>query len=55
MQNPVLRFAASLAAVPTGEEGAVLLEFSSTPDPVSAREMSQAIEEGCERIDAAEW
>ena len=56
LQEQVLRFAASLAAsAPTGESGAKLRQFSSTLDSVSARQMIQAIEEECERVDAGEW
>jgi hypothetical protein len=56
MQEQVLRFATSLvASAPVGENGATLRQFSSSLDPVSARQMTQAIEDGCERIDASEW
>lgn len=56
MQAQVLRFAASLlAAGPVGEPGAALRQFSSSLDPLSARQMMQAIEEECERIDPADW
>jgi hypothetical protein len=56
MQQQVLRFVASLAAsAPTGENGAALRQFSSSLDAVSAQQMTQAIEEECERVDAGEW
>jgi hypothetical protein len=56
MQQRVLSFVASLAASsPTGEIGAALRQFSSSLDSVSAQEMTRAIEEECERIDAGEW
>jgi hypothetical protein len=56
MQEQVLRFAASLSAsAPAGEKGARLRQFSSSLDSVSARQMSQALEEGCEQVDAGEW
>lgn len=56
MQEQVLRFVASLAgSVPKGERGAALRQFSSSLDAVSAGEMAQTIEEGCERVDAGEW
>jgi hypothetical protein len=56
MQEQVLRFVASLAAPgPTGESGAALRHFSGSLDPVSAREIAQAIEEHCERVDVGEW
>jgi hypothetical protein len=38
-----------------GEKGARLRQFSSSLDSVSARQMSQAIEEECEQVDAGEW
>ena len=56
MQDQVLRFVASLSAAgPAGERGAALRQFSSSLDPLSARQMIQAIEKECERIDAADW
>lgn len=56
MQARVLRFAASLSAsVPVGESGARWRQFASSLDPVSAREMTQAIEEECERADGSDW
>jgi len=56
MQRQVLRFVASLAAsAPAGENGAALRQFSSSLDAVSAQQMTQAIEEECERVDAGEW
>ena len=56
MQERVLRFATSLSApAPVGESGARLRRFASSLDPVSAREMTQAIEEECERVDAGEF
>jgi tRNA(fMet)-specific endonuclease VapC len=56
MQERVLRFVVSLAATgQTGESGTALRHFSGSLDPVSAREMAQAIEEHCERVDVGEW
>jgi hypothetical protein len=56
MQEQVFRFVASLSApAPVGEKGARLRQFSSSLDSVSARQMSQAIEEECEQVDAGEW
>jgi hypothetical protein len=56
MQEQVLRFVASLStSPPAGENGARLREFSSSLDSVSARQMRQAIDEECERVDASEW
>ena len=55
-QEQVFRFVASLAArAPAGEKGANLRQFASSIDSVSAGQMTQAIEEECERIDAGEW
>jgi len=47
-QEQVLRFVESLTA-PTlmGENGANLHQFSFSLDPLSAREMTKAIEEDC--------
>lgn len=36
---------------PRGTPGRELLRFSGTLDDESARQMSEAIEEGCERVD----
>ena len=56
LQEQVLRYVASLSAPALrGEAGSHLLAFANTLDPASAREMREAIEEGCERVDAAEW
>jgi hypothetical protein len=56
MEEQVLRFVASLSAsAPVGEKGARLRQFSSSLDSVSAQQMSQAIEEECEQVDAGEW
>ncbi len=55
-QERVLRFAASLStAEPVGEPGVNFLPFAGTIDAESLREMEEAIEEECERIDASEW
>jgi hypothetical protein len=55
-QEQVLRFVCSLtAAAPAGAKGANLRQFASSIDSVSAGQMIQAIEDECERIDAAEW
>ena len=53
LQERVLRFVASLSApAPVGESGSALRQFSSCLDSLSAREMTQAIEQECERVDA---
>jgi hypothetical protein len=56
MQEQVLRFVASLSvSAPMGVNGARLRQFSSSLDSVSARQMIQAIDEECERVDARDW
>lgn len=56
MQERVLRYVATLSAsTVTGVGGTALRQFSGSIDAVSAREMMQAIEEECERVDAGEW
>jgi len=56
MQEQVLKFVSSLGvAVPVGESGVALRRFAGCLDKASAREMIQAIEEECERVDAGEW
>jgi hypothetical protein len=56
LQEQVLQFVASLpTSALTGENGATLRQFSSSLDSVSARQMIQAIEEECERVEAGEW
>jgi hypothetical protein len=55
-QAQVLRYVASLGGSrPAGMSGALLRKFAFSLDPVSAREMRQAIEEECEQIDADQW
>lgn len=57
-QEEVLRFVASLSAAgpaPIGESGAKLRQFARSLDHVSAQQMTQAIEEACERVDAGDW
>jgi hypothetical protein len=52
----VLRFVVSLTgAVPIGEKGADLLQFSGSLDSTSAREMTEAIERECEQVDTSQW
>jgi len=56
MQEQVLRFVACLGtAIPEGESGAALRRFAKSVDSASARAMTQAIEEQCERADAGKW
>ena len=48
MQEQVLRYVESLIhATPVGVLGVDMLAIAGTLDPVSAREMREAIEEGC--------
>jgi hypothetical protein len=58
-QARVVEFARSLAgAVPTkkvGVPGKDLLRFAGTISEEDARQMIEAIEEGCEQIDASKW
>lgn len=53
LQDRVLHFVVSLT--PKGESGSELRRYSGSLDPVSAREMSRAIEEECERVDVGDW
>ncbi len=56
LQEQVLRFVVTLVqSAPKGESGSELRRFAGCLDPVSAEEMKQAIEEGCERVDTGEW
>ena len=56
LQERAHQFVASLSALrPVGENGSALRQFSSSLDPLSARQMIQAIEEECERVDASQW
>jgi hypothetical protein len=55
-QRQVLEFAQTLTAKPRqGVRGSTLLRFAGAIDPLDLESMSQAIEDGCERIDADEW
>ena len=40
---------------PLGEPGLALLPFAGSLDDSSAREMTEAIESGCEAMDPREW
>ncbi len=56
MQEQVLRFVSSLeGAPPKGESGTELRRFAFSLDEVSAQQMTEAIEEECERVDVGEW
>ena len=55
-QEQVLRFVTGLAsALPVGGKGSDLAAFAGTLDPESAREMTDAIEKECERVDTGQW
>ena len=54
-QRQVLEFARTLAAPPLqGARGSDLVRFAGTIDECDLEAMSQAINHGCERIDADE-
>ena len=42
-------------ALPRGMPGRAILEVSGALDSISAREMIEAIESGCEQVDARDW
>jgi hypothetical protein len=44
-----------VSSTPKGVPGRMLLRFAGVLDPQSVREMTEAIEEGCERVDLDEW
>ena len=51
----LLSFAVGIGKPPAGEPGTNLLPFAGQLDATSAKEMTAAIETGCEGIDAREW
>jgi hypothetical protein len=56
LQKEVLEFVTSVASLrPRGQSGASLRAFAGSLDPASAREMTRAIEDECERVDASQW
>jgi hypothetical protein len=56
LQRQVLQFVTSLASSGRKDSTAlVLLSLGGSLDPTSAREMREAIEEGCEQVDADQW
>ena len=56
LQRKVINFAHSLVTSrPRGTPGHELLEFAGILSPEDAKEMMDAIEEGCEGIDPNEW
>ena len=55
-QTRAAEYVHSLASrTPKGIPGRDLTRFAGILDPESAREMIEAIEEGCERADLDEW
>lgn len=55
-QRQVLEFARALAlSIPRGVPGRELLRFAGALPPEEIQLMSEAIEQGCERIDGDEW
>ena len=55
-QRLVLEMIRSLAgAPPQGVPARELLAFAGVISPEDARQMTQAIEEGCEQVDANAW
>jgi hypothetical protein len=56
LQQTVVNYARTLAeGRPRGTPAHELLKLAGTLDPEDAREMMEAIEEGCERIDLDGW
>lgn len=55
-QHQAAEFVRGLATQTSpGVAGRDLLRFGGTLDNESARQMLEAIDEGCERVDAADW
>lgn len=55
LQKRALRLVHGLSSRPRGASVEDLLSLSGSLDEESAREMREAIEENCERIDPHEW
>ena len=56
MQRQVLSFTQMLqSSIPIGVPGRSLLTFAGTISAEDLQLMSEAIEEGCERVDSDEW
>lgn len=56
LQRRVIAFADALVlSNPKGTPGRDLFRFAGTLDEDSAREMQEAIEDACERVDVNEW
>ncbi len=54
-QKQVLAFVKGLVPAAGGVAGKDLLKFSGAIGQADLRVMTEAIEEGCERIDRSEW
>jgi len=55
-QRQVLDFARALiTSRPRGRPGRLLLQFAGTMTNEEAKEMLEAIEEGCGKVDANDW
>lgn len=54
-QRKVLEFARTLVAPVHGVRGSELLRFAGAIEASDLEEMSRAIENGCEKVDADEW
>ncbi len=54
-QREVLAFARRLREQPMATPGSELLRFAGAIETADLSQMSAAIEQGCERIDADEW
>lgn len=54
-QQKVLAFTRSLLEHPKGIKGSSLLDFAGTIASDQLLQIQEAVEEGCERIDANEW
>lgn len=56
LQWRVLEFTRALAVSgPSGVSGKRMLRFAGAVPPDDVRRMAEAIERGCERVDADEW
>jgi hypothetical protein len=56
LQCRVLEFTRALAqSTPHGVPGQQLLHFTGTISPEDAKLMREAVDQGCEQVDANEW
>ena len=55
-QEDVLRYVTALTSDMSNDRAQTsIMAFAGTLDAESAREMREAIEEGCEQVDAGQW